>query len=567
MVKADRQIQIFNPESLAPELDQGLRDLEREKIIRRIWGRDWTVWKTEDKEISNRLGWLDSPRPAEDEVPALEDFAASLRGEGLTRAVVLGMGGSSLAPEVFARLFRTGDGALELEVLDTTEPGTVAAAAARMDSDKTLFLVSSKSGTTAELISLFSYFYDRARREFGDDRAGGRFVAVTDPGTPLEALAASLRFRGAFPGRTDIGGRFSALSAFGLLPAALKGIDLRRLLRSSRAAADACRVETSRDNPGALLGTVLGTAAARGLDKLTFLVPPRLRPLAGWLEQLIAESTGKEGRGIVPVIEDAPGSPECYGKDRLFIELPLAGGPGGGEGVRALIDTGAPLVRLTLDDPYSLGGHFFLWEFATVVAARFLKINPFDQPDVESTKKKTREILAGRGRPGTAVAGGPPVVADGLRIFAPARPASAEAALAGFLDLARDGDYIAILAFLPQAEVIEKLLAGLADGLRLKRNLPVTIGFGPRYLHSTGQLHKGDGNRGLFLMLTEAGMPDVPIPAVPGIERPAAAFADLFAAQAWGDWAALTEKGRRVLRVEIEGPIEAGIRTLTSLLG
>jgi glucose-6-phosphate isomerase/transaldolase/glucose-6-phosphate isomerase len=557
----------FNPERLAPELDRGLRGLERDKLIRRIWDRDATVWKPEAREISNRLGWLSSPRSAEDEVPALEAFAASLRCEGLTRAVVLGMGGSSLAPEVFARLFRTGNGALELEVLDTTEPGTVAAAAARLDIDKTLFLVSSKSGTTAELISLFSYFYDRAHRELGDARAGGRFVAVTDPGTPLEALAKSLRFRGTFPGRPDIGGRFSALSVFGLLPAALKGIDLRRLLRSSRTVADACRVETPDENPGARLGAILGTAAGRGLDKLTFIIPPRLRPLAGWLEQLIAESTGKEGQGIVPVIEDVPGSPASYGKDRLFVELTLAGEAGGGEGVGALIDAGAPLVRLALEDPYSLGGHFFLWEFATAVAAHFLKINPFDQPDVESTKKKTREILAGRRRPGTAVPGGPAIAADGLRIFAPGRSKSAGEALAQFLGGSREGDYIAILAFLPPAEGIEKRLAGLAESLRLKRNLPVTVGFGPRYLHSTGQLHKGDGNKGLFLMLAEADMPEVPIPAVPGIERPAAAFADLFAAQGWGDVMALADNGRRVLRVEIESPIEAGIRKLSSLLG
>ena len=557
----------FNPERLAPELDRGLRDLERETIIRRIWTRDWTVWKIADREISNRLGWLSSPRSAEDEVPALEAFAASLRGQGLTRAVVLGMGGSSLAPEVFARLFRTSAGALELEVLDTTEPGTVAAAAARFDIDRTLFLVSSKSGTTAELVSLFSYFYDRARRELGDVRAGARFVAVTDPGTPLAALAESLRFRGAFPGRPDIGGRFSALSVFGLLPAALKGIDLRRLLRSSRAIADACRVETPDKNPGAQLGAILGTAAAKGLDKLTFFVPPPLRPLAGWLEQLIAESTGKEGRGIIPVIEDVPGSPANYGKDRLFVELSEAEVPGRDEAVRALIDAGAPLVRLTLEDPYSLGGHFFLWEFATAIAAYFLKINPFDQPDVESTKKKTRDFLAGRVRPGTAVPGGPPVVADGLRISAPGKSKNPQDALTEFLGLARDGDYIAILAFLPPTEGIEKLLAGLADGLRLKRNLPVTVGFGPRYLHSTGQLHKGDGNSGLFLMLTVGDMPEVPIPAVLGIERPAAAFGDLFAAQGWGDGMALLDKGRRVLRVEVESPVEEGIRKLSSLLG
>ncbi len=567
MDDAGSRFRFFNPERLAPELDWSRRGLERDKIVRRIWARDWTVWKAEDKEITNRLGWLSSPQSAEDEVPALEAFAASLRGEGLTQAVVLGMGGSSLAPEVFARTFGTGDGALELEVLDTTDPGTVAAAAARLDIDKTLFLVSSKSGTTAEIVALFSYFYDRARRELGEDRAGGRFVAVTDPGTPLEALAGSLRFRRAFPGRPDIGGRFSALSVFGLLPAALKGIDLRRLLRSSRAVADECRVETPDENPGARLGAILGTAAAKGLDKLTFFVPPRLRPLTGWLEQLIAESTGKEGQGIVPVIEDIPGSPESYGKDRLFVELGLAGEPGPDGGIRALIEAGAPLVRLTLDDPYSLAGHFFLWEFATAVAAHILKINPFDQPDVESTKRKTREILAGPGSRVGAASDTRPPAADGLRIVGSGPPEGPAGALARFLGASREGDYIAVLAFLPPREGVETLLAGLASVLRRKHRLPVTLGFGPRYLHSTGQLHKGDGNKGLFLFLTEADMPEVPIPAVPGVERPAASFADLFAAQGRGDGMALAEKGRRVLRIELEGPVEAGIKTLTALLG
>ena len=567
MDEDSRHFRFFNPERLALDLDRGLRDLERDKLIRRIWDRDATVWKPEAREISNRLGWLSSPRSAEDEVPALEAFAASLRGEGLTRAVVLGMGGSSLAPEVFARLFRTGDDALELEALDTTEPGTVAAAAERLDPGRTLFVVSSKSGTTAELVALFSFFYDRARRELGDARAGSRFVAVTDPGTPLESLAESLRFRGTFPGRPDIGGRFSALSVFGLLPAALKGIDLRRLLISSRAVADACRVESPDENPGARLGAILGTAAAKGLDKLTFFVPPRLRPLAGWFEQLIAESTGKEGQGIVPIIEDVPGSPASYGKDRLFVELPDTGAPGRNEGVRALIDAGAPLVRLTLEDPYSLAGHFFLWEFATAVAAHFLKINPFDQPDVESTKRKTREILAGPGRSGGAAPETLSLVAVGPRDIGSGPAEGPAGALTRFLDGAREGDYISVLAFLPPGEGVETLLAVFASGLRRKHRLPVTLGFGPRYLHSTGQLHKGDGNKGLFLMLAEADLPEVPIPAVLGISRPAATFADLFAAQGRGDGLALADKGRRVLRVEIEGPVEAGLRELTSFLG
>ena len=560
-----RRIRFFNGERLAPELDRGFRDLETNRIVRRIWDHDWTVWKAEDREITNRLGWLSSPLSAEDEVPALEAFAAPLHGEGLTRAVVLGLGGSSLAPEVFARLFGTGAGSLEVEVLDTTEPETVAAAGARLDLGKTLFLVSSKSGTTAELVALFSFFYDRTRRELGDGRAGSRFVAVTDPGTPLETLAASLRFRRTFQGRADIGGRFSALSAFGLLPAALKGIDLRRLLASAQAMAGECRAESPGDNPGAYLGAILGTAAVKGLDKLTFFVPPRLKPLAGWLEQLIAESTGKEGKGIVPVIEDRPGPAQRYAKDRLFVELGAPGEPDSDPGVRALVDAGWPLVRLVLDDPHDLAAHFFHWEFATAVAAYFMKMNPFDQPDVESTKKKTRQILADPGR--VAASDHAPSAVDGLRIVGSGPAERPSETLARFLGASREGDYIAVLAFLPAREGVETLLAGLASVLRSKYGRPVTLGFGPRYLHSTGQLHKGDGNKGLFLMLVPAVLPDLEIPPVSGIARPAEDFADLFTAQARGDGMALAEKGRRVLTIELRRPIEAGIAKLTSLLG
>lgn len=568
MNDAGRRIRLFNGHRLGPELDRALGGLDKDGIVRRIWGRDWTVWKAEDREITNRLGWLSSPLSAGDEVPALEDFAAPLRGEGLTRAVVLGMGGSSLAPEVFARLFGTGPGGLEVEVLDTTEPETVAAAGARLDLGKTLFLVSSKSGTTAELVALLSFFYDRTLREIGEDgRTGGHFVAITDPGSPLEALARSLRFRRTFLGRPDIGGRFSALSAFGLLPAALKGIDLKRLLASARTMAAECRTDSALDNPGAHLGAVLGTAAEKGLDKLTFFLPRSLIPLAGWLEQLIAESTGKEGKGIVPVIEGRTGPVGSYGEDRLFVEIVTPGEPASEKGAHALIDAGLPLVRLTLDNPYELAGHFFLWEFATAVAAHFMRINPFDQPDVESTKKKTREVLAGDGPAGSSALGNPALVAEGLRFFSSGRPEGPAETLSTFLDMGGEGDYVAILAYLPQREGVERLLSGLSARLRRERRLPVTVGFGPRYLHSTGQLHKGDGNKGLFLQLAAVDRANVPIPAVAGVMRPAATFAGLFAAQGRGDWLALMDKGRRILRIELEGAVESGLRRLASLLG
>ncbi len=547
------KIGIVNPGRLAAGLAASLRGLDEAAVVRRIWERDPSVWKPEGREIADRLGWLDAPTAAEAGVPDLEAFAASVRVEGFVRAVVLGMGGSSLAPEVFARSFPTAAGGLELEILDTTEPGAVADAAARLDPGRTLFLVSSKSGSTAELVALLSFFYERTVRALGQAAAGSRFVAITDPASPLEALAASLRFRRTFHGRSDIGGRFSALSAFGLLPAALKGIDIGRLLSSASASAAACRVETAAENPGALLGAVLGSAALRGADKLILLVPPRLFPFAAWLEQLIAESTGKDGRGIVPVI--APGSEDVPlpGVDRLFIDLPDSPAASPDVRVRAVVDRGEPVVRIPLGGPYALGGHFFLWEFATAVAGHLLGINPFDQPDVESTKRKTRQLLA--------ASGGSPAAEIPRSAGAQAGEAPA-GTLAAFLAGRRDGDYLAVLAFLPRRPEIEAAISGLAGRLGRSTGLPVTVGFGPRYLHSTGQLHKGDGNKGLFLMLLAADLPDVAIPEVPGIVRPAPGFAGLFRAQARGDVLALTEKGRRVLTVELAEPIEAAIAAL-----
>ncbi len=543
----------FEPGRLAAGFASTLAGLEKDAVVRRVWERDWTVWKPEDREISNRLGWLDAPVAAAPDVPDLEAFAAAVRGEGLTRAVVLGMGGSSLAPEVFARSFPTAPGGLELEVLDTTEPGAVAEAAARLDTGRTLFLVSSKSGSTAELVALLSFFYDRAVRALGRTAAGRRFAAITDPGSPLEALAGSLGFRRIFHGRPDIGGRFSALSAFGLLPAALKGLDLPRLLGSAAAAAGECRSGAIERNPGAFLGAALGAAALRGMDKLTLFVPPRFAPLAGWLEQLVAESTGKEGRGIVPVVEDRPDFPGRSGSDRFFVEFGEEAAGRTDAGGRAISEAGAPLLRLALDDPYELGGHFFVWEFATAVAGHVLGINPFDQPDVESTKRMTRQVLAG------AEEAGPETRAEA------AGPASGSS-LSRFLGGRRDGDYLAVLAFLPRRPEVEAGLAGLAGRLSSRTLLPVTVGFGPRYLHSTGQLHKGDGNRGLFLMLVGAGLPEVGIPEVPGLVRPARDFAALIRAQARGDEMALREKGRRVLVLELAKPVEKSLAALNAAL-
>jgi glucose-6-phosphate isomerase len=558
-----RDIRISPAERLAPELDRCLHGLDSDAVVRRIWERDATVWGPEGAEISGRLGWLDSPAAAARILPDLRAFAASIRSLKLKRAVVLGMGGSSLAPEVYAHLFGLEPGALDVEVLDTTEPETVAAAAGRLAADKTLFLVSSKSGTTAEVAALLAFFFDRASRKLGAGHAGSRFVAITDPGTPLEALARELGFRQTFLAPPDVGGRFSALTVFGLLPAALGGVDLDALLGPARATAEMRRVERATMNPGAMLGAVLGAAALKGMDKMTLLLPQRLKPLAGWLEQLVAESTGKEGRGIVPVVEDRPGPAESYGADRLFVEIGAPEEADPRPAGRTRKRPASPFVRLALDDPYEVAGHFFLWEFATAVAGHLLGINPFDQPDVESTKKRTREVLA---------AGGPavpdrPLAAGRLRVVGGGTSDDAAVAGPAFLSDNREADYLALLAFLPRRRAIEDLLSGLAASLRLKTGLPVTVGFGPRYLHSTGQLHKGDGNKGLFLMLVPAALPGLAIPAVPGIPRPAEDFAALFRAQARGDGMALAEKGRRVLTVELASPFETALGKLASLFG
>ena len=560
-----RHLRIFNSERLGRKLAAGLERLGREKVISRIWSRDHTVWKPDDVEISNRLGWLDAPSASEKDVPAMGSFAAEARQEGFTRAVVLGMGGSSLAPEVFGRVFPKGEGHLDLDVLDTTEPGTVKDFAAGLDLERTLFLVSSKSGTTAELVSLFCYFFDSARQALGEDRAGKRFAAVTDPGTALDELARKLRFRAVFHGRPDVGGRFSALTAFGLLPAALKGLDLQRLLAAGSAAAADCRIADPGLNPGALLGSLMGIAAEEGMNKLTLIMPPDLAPLASWLEQLVAESTGKEGRGIVPVPERSVRPPGSYGNDRLFVRVEK-GGAEPGPDVLALIGSGAPLVKLGLPDAYGLGGHIYLWEFATAVAGHLLGINPFDQPDVETTKKRTKEILAGPSTGRTADRQEPALTSGPLRIRTSSKTGSPADALGGFLGSARKGDYLAVLAFVPPNTEVGRLLEGLAGRLRDKSGLPVTLGFGPRYLHSTGQLHKGDGGAGIFLQLASASFPDVPIPEIEGVKRPAKSFGELFSAQSRGDERALRDKGRRVLRIEIDGPVEAGISALVTLL-
>jgi glucose-6-phosphate isomerase len=488
-----------------------LAAFDRGDIPRRIWAKDFTVWRGDPTEITDRLGWLTVHQDMHDRLPELDRFASGCSSDGLTHAVLAGMGGSSLAPEVLRETVGVAPGGLDLVVLDTTHPDQILAVERSLPLDRTLFLVASKSGTTTETLSHFAYFWEKVPD-------GSRFVAITDAGTPLEALASERGFRRTFLNPPDIGGRYSALSYFGLVPGALIGADLDGLLHRAAGMAGACGPQAqSKDNPGAWLGATMGEAALTGRDKLTLVLDPTVRSFGYWVEQLIAESTGKEGKGIVPVEGEDVGDPDVYGSDRLFVGV---GGEGVAKGLEQLRGAGHPVVHLQLEDPIELGGEFFRWEFATAMAGAVLGIQPFDQPNVQEAKDATRELLA-RGE--HAAAG-----TDDLELL---------------LRQVRPGDYLAIQAYLPRNPVIERRLHQARMRLRDKLKVATTMGFGPRFLHSTGQLHKGGSNTGVFVQVVDPPAEDASIPGQPY------SFGDLIAAQALGDLRSLRAHGRRVARV------------------
>ncbi len=518
-----------------------LQTLAENKIVPRIWARDHTVWKPDPAEISNRLGWLDIALRIQPELPALERLRETLLAEGYTRALLLGMGGSSLAPEVFARTFPDAEG-LRLTVLDSTDPGAVLAADRAHDPAHTLYIVSTKSGGTVETLSFLKYFYNRALQTLGAEEAGRHFIAITDPGSKLEALAQARRFRAAYLNDPEIGGRFSALSYFGMLPAALIGLDTARLLERAIQASYACVPDAPLDqNPAARLGVEIAQAALAGRDKLTFILPPQIAAFGDWAEQLIAESTGKEGRGILPVVGESPGSPDVYGADRFFVSIQVEGGAPH-PGVDALEAAGHPVLRLSLADRYDLGAQFFIWEFATAVVGHFLGINPFDQPNVESAKVMARRMVKAYLETGSLPAG------DSV-------PLSRDA-LMGFLEAAVPGDYFSLQAYLNPTPKAAADLQRIRLWVRDTRKLATTLGFGPRFLHSTGQLHKGDRGNGLFVQITADAPQDLPIPDEMGSNASSMTFQTLKIAQALGDAAALKQTGRRVLRLHVPEGVE-----------
>lgn len=684
-------------------VDAALAEMKEDDIISRIWKHDHTVWKPEPTEIANRLGWLHIAEVMMENVPRMEALAAEAQEAGYTHVLLLGMGGSSLAPEVFSKTFLEHTSGLALAVLDSTDPGAVLTRTERLNPARTLFVVATKSGGTAETLSFFKFFYNWIVDALGPEKAGEHFLAITDPGSKLVDIAERHGFRapggtpGIFINDPNIGGRFSALSYFGLLPAVLVGVDVARLLERAMVMARGCEPSVPvADNAGAWLGAVLGELAKSGRDKVTFAISPAIESFGDWVEQLIAESTGKDGKGILPVVEEPLGTVGVYGFDRLFVHVRLDGDTTYDADLVALEAAGHPVVRLNLHDVYDLGGQFFLWELATAVASHRLSINPFDQPNVESAKVQARKMIAEYKEKGALPSLTPILSGDGITVYGDVETISLEGALTltsfssmpqlrqakkvvvieeepemidlvklilgrkGFeligavggqegleavrrekpdlviLDLtmpdmdgwevyqkikadeelkgipvvvvtpkaqsigkvlglhvaklggastgseklkvtakspgeallifsgqAQMGDYVALQAYVQPTPETAEALAELRLKLRDRYRLATTVGYGPRFLHSTGQLHKGDRGNGLFIQFTADPRQDAAIPDEAGKPDSAMTFGVLIAAQALGDRQALLDNGRRVIRFHLESDVVGGLERLT----
>jgi glucose-6-phosphate isomerase len=527
---------------------------QEERVADRLWARDGTLWAASGKppeEVAAWLGWLDLPDGTAEQLDEITRRAREIGADGYRRAAVLGMGGSSLAPEVFGRAFSADDGSaadrgLELRILDSTHPDAVRGFRDWAESARTVFCVSSKSGSTTEPNAFHAAMSEVA--------PALDFVAITDPGSSLAELARAQEFRAIVDGRPDVGGRYSALSAFGLLPAALHGVDLGRLMAAASAMAASCR-RPAPDNPGLELGAWMGEAARAGRDKLTILASPRLASLGDWIEQLVAESTGKAGLGIIPVVGEPRREAAEYGNDRCFV---LIGTRAELDGdlvhlAAALEEAGHPLRRIELDDVHGLGAEFVRWEVATAATGIVLGIDPFDQPNVQESKDATTALLDRYRRAGSLPQPAPLVAEAGVAAYGDPgalgdRPVTVDGALRALLDTLAAGDYLAILAYLPQDPDVEARLQGLRGRLGRGLGVATTLGFGPRFLHSTGQLHKGGPPSGVFLQITAEPRRDLPIP---GWEE---SFGTLVAAQALGDLESLQRRGRRVLRLHFTDP-------------
>lgn len=572
--RGEQQILFANlPEA---SLHYEFQRLKNDQIIKRIWAHDHTVWSNSPGDISNRLGWLHSHRVMAESLPEIHSFTTQVRADSYTRALLLGMGGSSLAPEVFRKIFGVRNGYLDLDVLDSTDPGAVLEKEQSIEPQKTLYIVSTKSGGTVETVSLMKYFYNKAVLSVGEKDAGKHFIAITDPGSGLEKTARDLSFRKIFLNDPDIGGRYSALSYFGLVPAGLIGADLELLLHNAGKMAAAAAISgrsPAEDNTPAWLGVTLGVLGKSGRDKVTLIFSPAIKYFGSWIEQLLAESTGKDGKGLLPVDGETVAAPEVYANDRLFVYFRLDGDKNHDEKVDKLTAAGHPVIRLQLPDKYALGGELFRWMMATAVAGSIMGINPFDQPDVESAKTLARKKVSVYQTNGTLPVFTPDLKVDGIEIYTGYRAENLQQVWHKFMTKASSGDseskkrsYVAIQAYLKPDSKTDHALQLLRDKIRTSYHMAVTVGYGPRYLHSTGQLHKGDAGNGLFIQLTAEMPEDLPIPDRFTDDRSSISFGILKDAQAHGDWQALTDAGRQVIRFHFDGSVNDSIGKLVAAL-
>ncbi len=549
--------------------------LNAKQFARRLGARDPLLWTSDPAlapAIRNRLGWMDCVERFSAEKGEIEDFAARVRAAGFARVVLLGMGGSSLCPEVCAQTFGPQPGWPELIVLDNTDPAAVRRVKGSIADAAAFFIVASKSGTTTETVSFYRYFERLLGRALGPGQAAARFAAITDAGTPLAEEAVRKGFLRVFENPADIGGRYSALSYFGLVPMALAGIDIGRILQSARAMASSCGPEVPVDaNPALSLGAFLALNARQGRDKITLSFSRSLRSLGAWVEQLLAESTGKHGAGLIPIDGEDAGKPDSYGRDRVFVHvgLPDDDAPGAARRLTALEKAGFPVVRIEIPDRYALGGEFLRWELATAAAAAVLGVNAFDEPNVAESKQNTRKLLAeflerGSMDEGTALmrAEGMAVYCDDPeRCFPQGRGNTVAEMLESFLASTREPDYIVLLPYLAATPSRTRKLQAIRMKLRERFRLPTVLGYGPRYLHSTGQLHKGGPPIGAFVMLTADHARDLPIPG----EK--YGFGTLQRAQALGDFRALSDRARRVIRIHLGREVDRGLTALLKSVG
>jgi len=553
------------PANLASAVTAALNDWKANNKVARLWQKDASLWSGTDE--GNWLGWLTIADEQLANINALKQLAAEVKKRKFKHAILLGMGGSSLCPEVLRLTFGKIAGFPEMHVLDSTDPAQIKAIEKKLDLKKTLCIVSSKSGSTLEPNIFKQYFFERVKSKVGAKEVGSHFIAVTDPRSKMQQVAENDKFWKIFAGVPSIGGRYSALSNFGMVPAAVMGLDVAKFLKATYEMVSACGPSSEADkNPGAILGTIMGAAANQGKDKLTIVTSPGIHDLGAWLEQLLAESTGKIGKGIIPVDREKLGKPESYGNDRVFAYLRLASKPNKAQdaAVAALEKAGHPVVRIAVSNIYAIGQEFFRWEIATAVAGSIIGIDAFNQPDVEASKVETRKLTGEYETTGHLPPESPFFEADGAKLFADEKNVAAVNGGAKLVDILKKhlaragaGDYFAVLGYIPMNAENEKTLQEFRNVVRDKKKVATCLGFGPRFLHSTGQAYKGGPNSGVFLQITCDDASDL---AVPGQKY---TFGIVKAAQARGDFSVLAERGRRALRIHLGKNLKAGLKSLS----